>query len=88
MKGCLTLLLTTHILLSPNTAIADDGTKPNWQLVLRRLMVSGNQKLDVPPFTIVISDDYKNIKMQRHDRAQEAKVYLPRQMCVSKDVCR
>ena len=66
----LLLLLTTHILLSPNTAIAEKTMACETELAVGFAKVDGvwkPVKLDVPPFTIVISDDYKNIKMQRHE---------------------
>ena len=72
----LMLSLTTPILLSPNTAIAEKTMACETELAVGFAKVDGvwkPVKLDVPPFTIVISDDYKNIKMQRHEEGAQWK---------------
>ena len=72
----LMLLLTTHILLSPNTAIAEKTMASETELAVGFAKVDSvwkPVKLDVPPFAIVISDDYTNIKMQRHEEGAQWK---------------
>ena len=70
----LMLLPTATILLSPTTAIAEKTMACETELAVGFAKVDGvwkPVKLDVPPFTIVISDDYKNIKMQRHEEGAQ-----------------
>ena len=87
----LMLLLTTHILLSLNTAIAEKTMACETELAVGFAKVDGvwkPVKLDVPPFTIVISDDYKNIKMQRHEEgAQWRRKVIRHANSIKKSVC-
>ena len=72
----LLLLPTAAILLSPSTAIAEKTMACETELAVGFAKVDGvwkPVKLDVPPFTIVISDDYKNIKMQRHEEGAQVR---------------